>query len=166
MECFRCQTCGNLDDVDPGVIYLPDGSFNCNNCGQCRCSVCGKSTEESAILTGDKAYCKPCFRCDNCQEEIHNLKYARTPLGIFCMECHDAEMKRRRAKGRGKRTRLLQRESLPQPVDKDLPRLPTDEISKFLDFKKCLSTTTLLDPAHFEVGQSSNFSQGSIGIAL
>ncbi|KAI5279704.1 hypothetical protein KEM52_004297 [Ascosphaera acerosa] len=88
LDCFRCNTCGTLLDNRENILLLGDGSLICVNCTY-SCSICGCKIEDLAILTGDQAFCGPCFKCRNCKKTIENLRYARTSQGIFCMECHD-----------------------------------------------------------------------------
>lgn len=74
--------------------------------------------EDLAILTGDQAFCANCFKCRNCKRKIENLRYARTSQGIFCMDCHEALMARRRkktAKSASKKS---------ANIDKSLPAIP------------------------------------------
>ncbi|KAJ5432792.1 uncharacterized protein N7458_011948 [Penicillium daleae] len=109
IDCFRCSTCNTLLDSDAHLLLLGDGSLICSNCTY-SCNSCGDKIEDLAILTGDQAFCAQCFRCRNCKKKIENLRYARTSQGIFCMDCHESLMQRRRkkkqvprAKGRGDR---------------------------------------------------------------
>ena len=95
LDCFRCNTCNTLLDSDANLLLLGDGSLICNNCTY-SCSACGNKIEDLAILTGDQAFCATCFRCRNCKRKIENLRYARTSHGIFCMNCHESLMARRR----------------------------------------------------------------------
>lgn len=97
IDCFRCNTCQTLLDSDANLLLLGDGSLICNNCTY-SCSACGNKIEDLAILTGDQAFCATCFRCRVCKKKIENLKYARTSQGMFCMECHESLMQRRRKK--------------------------------------------------------------------
>jgi hypothetical protein len=74
-------------------------------------------------LTGDQAFCAQCFRCRNCKRKIENLRYARTSQGIFCMECHESLMARRRKRKAGGSSG----KKPPGPnvkLDKSLPSLP------------------------------------------
>ena len=120
IDCFRCNTCRTLLDSDANLLLLGDGSLICNNCTY-SCSACGQKIEDLAILTGDQAYCAACFKCRNCKKQIENLRYARTSQGMFCMECHDALMARRR-----KRTARSTRKTSHNAahLDKSLPSLP------------------------------------------
>ena len=124
IDCFRCNTCGTILDSDANLLLLGDGSLICNNCTY-SCSVCGNKIEDLAILTGDQAFCATCFKCRNCKKKIENLKYARTSQGIFCMECHESLMQRRRKKGQKNGTN---RHKHVQPHSnntmKSLPSLP------------------------------------------
>lgn len=129
IDCFRCNTCSTLLDSDANLLLLGDGSLICNNCTY-SCSACGNKIEDLAILTGDQAFCASCFRCRNCKKKIENLKYARTSQGIFCMECHNSLMKRRRKKterngsGRHKHSLQQQPSSNTLLLQKSLPSLP------------------------------------------
>lgn len=97
IDCFRCNTCGSLLDSDANLLLLGDGSLICNDCTY-SCSACQNKIEDLAILSGDQALCQRCFKCRNCKKEIQNLKYTRTSQGIFCMDCHESLMERRRKK--------------------------------------------------------------------
>lgn len=97
LGCFKCDTCGELMDSDANLLLLNDGALICSNCTY-HCAACGKQIEELAILTGEEAYCQSCFKCRNCKQKIENLRYARTVQGIFCMDCHETLVRRRRKK--------------------------------------------------------------------
>ncbi|MCJ1405154.1 Rho-type gtpase-activating protein [Xylographa trunciseda] len=125
IDCFRCNTCGTLLDSDANLLLLGDGSLICNNCTY-SCSACGNKIEDLAILTGDHAFCASCFRCRNCKKQIENLRYARTSQGIFCMECHEGLMARRRKKS--KTSRHKQASNNAMLLDKSLPSLPPNAI--------------------------------------
>jgi hypothetical protein len=76
-------------------------------------------------LTGDQAFCANCFKCRNCKRKIENLRYARTSQGIFCMDCHEALMARRRkrtAKSTTQRSKLSVGNN--SHLDKSLPAIP------------------------------------------
>jgi hypothetical protein len=128
LNCFRCNTCGTLLDSDANLLLLGDGSLICNNCTY-SCSACGNKIEDLAILTGDQAFCATCFRCRNCKRKIENLRYARTSQGIFCMNCHESLMARRRKKSRAAANAKLKKDDQsPMLVDKSLPALPPNAI--------------------------------------
>ncbi|XXG98094.1 hypothetical protein Hte_004413 [Hypoxylon texense] len=128
LNCFRCNTCGTLLDSDANLLLLGDGSLICNNCTY-SCSACGDKIEDLAILTGDQAFCAACFRCRNCKRKIENLRYARTSQGIFCMNCHESLMARRRKKSKAAaQAKAREKDSSPMIVDKSLPALPPNAI--------------------------------------
>ncbi|EED21614.1 Rho GTPase activator Rga, putative [Talaromyces stipitatus ATCC 10500] len=116
IDCFRCNTCNTLLDSDAHLLLLGDGSLICSNCTY-SCSSCGNKIEDLAILTGDQAFCANCFKCRNCKRRIENLRYARTSQGIFCMDCHESLMQRRRKK----KTAAKKPSTI---YDKSLPSLP------------------------------------------
>ncbi|KAK5086971.1 Rho-type gtpase-activating protein [Lithohypha guttulata] len=121
IDCFRCNTCNSLLDSDANLLLLGDGSLICNNCTY-SCSSCGDKIEDLAILTGDQAFCANCFKCRNCKRKIENLRYARTTQGIFCMDCHEALMARRR-----KKTAKGSSSKKSANIDKSLPAIPPPE---------------------------------------
>ncbi|KAE8394893.1 hypothetical protein BDV23DRAFT_126874 [Aspergillus alliaceus] len=124
IECFCCSTCGTLLDSDAHLLLLGDGSLICSNCTY-SCSSCGNKIEDLAILTGEQAFCAQCFRCRNCKRKIENLRYARTSQGIFCMDCHESLMQRRRKRNRAA---APTKKSAPGvKLDKSLPSLPPEE---------------------------------------
>lgn len=124
IECFCCSTCGTLLDSDAHLLLLGDGSLICSNCTY-SCSSCGNKIEDLAILTGEQAFCAQCFRCRNCKRKIENLRYARTSQGIFCMDCHESLMQRRRKKKAGISASKKQGPGV--KLDKSLPSLPPEE---------------------------------------
>lgn len=126
IDCFRCNACTTLLDSDANLLLLGDGSLICNNCTY-SCSACGNKIEDLAILTGDQAYCATCFRCRNCKKKIENLKYARTSQGIFCMDCHESLMQRRRKKS-SKGDRHRHRHHQIANNNKSLPSLPPNAL--------------------------------------
>jgi hypothetical protein len=113
IDCFRCNTCGTIQDSDSNLLLLSNGDLMCNNCTY-SCSACGNKIEGLAILTDGPVFCEGCFRCRNCKRKIENLRYARTTLGIFCMPCHESVMARRRKRGK----HLLQ---FPSDINVDQP---------------------------------------------
>ncbi|KAL8688156.1 MAG: hypothetical protein Q9218_005862 [Villophora microphyllina] len=127
------RTCTLLDS-DANLLLLGDGSLICNNCTY-SCSACGNKIEDLAILTGDQAFCASCFRCRNCKKKIENLKYARTSQGIFCMDCHESLMQRRRKKTakhgstRHKHSLQQQPSSNTMLLHKSLPSLPPNALA-------------------------------------
>ncbi|KAL4915086.1 Chimaerin and related Rho GTPase activating protein [Aspergillus aurantiobrunneus] len=129
IDCFRCSSCGTLLDSDAHLLLLGDGSLICSNCTY-SCSSCGNKIEDLAILTGEQAFCAQCFRCRNCRKKIENLRYARTSQGIFCMDCHESLMQRRRKKNRNITSKKHSSPSV--KLDKSLPSLPPEEAESML----------------------------------
>ncbi|AEO66797.1 e7b67886-8c94-49c2-948e-753328ad2898 [Thermothielavioides terrestris] len=128
LDCFRCNTCNTLLDSDANLLLLGDGSLICNNCTY-SCSACGNKIEDLAILTGDQAFCATCFRCRNCKRKIENLRYARTSHGIFCMNCHESLMARRRKKSKAAaQAKQREKDASPMLTDKSLPALPPNAV--------------------------------------
>lgn len=128
LDCFRCTTCGSLLDSDANLLLLGDGSLICNNCTY-SCTACGNKIEDLAILTGDQAFCSTCFRCRNCKRKIENLRYARTSQGIFCMDCYETLMARRRKKSKAAAAAKAREKDQPPAVpEKSLPALPPGAI--------------------------------------
>ncbi|EAS31375.3 rho GTPase activator Rga [Coccidioides immitis RS] len=129
IDCFRCHTCGTYLDSDANLLLLGDGSLICNNCTY-SCSSCGSKIEDLAILTGDQAFCANCFKCRNCKRKIENLRYARTSQGIFCMDCHESLMARRRKRSARNATQRQKHPSSAMHLDKSLPSLPPEHESR------------------------------------
>ncbi|KAK4134230.1 RhoGAP-domain-containing protein [Trichocladium antarcticum] len=128
LDCFRCNTCNTLLDSDANLLLLGDGSLICNNCTY-SCSACNNKIEDLAILTGDQAFCATCFRCRNCKRKIENLRYARTSHGIFCMNCHESLMARRRKKSKAAaQAKQREKDTSPMITDKSLPALPPNAV--------------------------------------
>ncbi|KAM7204482.1 hypothetical protein V8F20_003598 [Naviculisporaceae sp. PSN 640] len=128
LDCFRCNTCNTLLDSDANLLLLGDGSLICNNCTY-SCNACGNKIEDLAILTGDQAFCATCFRCRNCKRKIENLRYARTSHGIFCMNCHESLMARRRKKSKAAaQAKARDKDGSPMITEKSLPALPPNAI--------------------------------------
>ncbi|CBF88312.1 hypothetical protein AN1025.2 [Aspergillus nidulans FGSC A4] len=125
IDCFRCSSCSTLLDSDAHLLLLGDGSLICSNCTY-SCSSCGNKIEDLAILTGEQAFCAQCFRCRNCKRKIENLRYARTSQGIFCMDCHESLMQRRRKKNRAATSKKHTGPGV--KLDKSLPSLPPEEV--------------------------------------
>lgn len=126
INCFRCHLCSTLLDASANLLLLGDGLLICDNCTY-SCHSCHQKIEELAILTGDQAYCAACFRCRNCKRKIENLRYARTTQGIFCMNCHESLMARRRKKAKAA-AQSKAKEKDGMLVDKSLPALPPSAV--------------------------------------
>ncbi|KAI5197154.1 RhoGAP-domain-containing protein [Aureobasidium subglaciale] len=126
LGCFRCHSCATLLDSDANLLLLGDGSLICNNCTY-SCDSCGNKIEDLAILTGEQAFCATCFKCRNCKRKIENLRYARTSQGIFCMNCHESLMARRRKRAKASK-QIAAGASNPLVLDKSLPALPPSAV--------------------------------------
>ncbi|KAH6627482.1 hypothetical protein F5144DRAFT_273587 [Chaetomium tenue] len=76
-------------------LYLVgnDGSLICSDC-RYGCSACGNKIDDLVILADDQAFCGSCFRCQNCDGKIKDLRYARAPQGMFCMGCYEGALAR------------------------------------------------------------------------
>ncbi|KAI9374984.1 hypothetical protein BJX61DRAFT_217629 [Aspergillus egyptiacus] len=174
IDCFRCSSCGTLLDSDAHLLLLGDGSLICSNCTY-SCSSCGNKIEDLAILTGEQAFCAQCFRCRNCKKKIENLRYARTSQGIFCMDCHESLMQRRRKKNRGLTSKKPTGPSV--KLDKSLPSLPPEEGDAMMQARDDLSidgygesmndlgsrgAATALNMGRTEGGQSADDNQDLI----
>ncbi|OKL64378.1 hypothetical protein UA08_00767 [Talaromyces atroroseus] len=105
-----------MDSPSESPMEQEDIPYPCKGCGEILEE--GKAFElDLAILTGDQAFCANCFKCRNCKRRIENLRYARTSQGIFCMDCHESLMQRRRKK----KTAAKKPNAI---YDKSLPSLP------------------------------------------
>ncbi|KAL4986214.1 hypothetical protein BDW68DRAFT_163740 [Aspergillus falconensis] len=142
IDCFRCSSCSTLLDSDAHLLLLGDGSLICSNCTY-SCSSCGNKIEDLAILTGEQAFCAQCFRCRNCKRKIENLRYARTSQGIFCMDCHESLMQRRRKKNRGVTSKKHSSPGI--KLDKSLPSLPPEEVESHAQAADDLSVDGYVD---------------------
>ncbi|KAF8457583.1 hypothetical protein BDZ91DRAFT_800528 [Kalaharituber pfeilii] len=110
------------------VEYEDDVTYTCKGCGEILEEGKAFELEDLAILTGDQAFCAGCFRCRNCKRKIENLRYARTSQGIFCMNCHELLMARRKKKQKSAR-QAAHNTPGPSPMlalDKSLPAIPQD----------------------------------------
>ncbi|EAQ88000.1 hypothetical protein CHGG_04619 [Chaetomium globosum CBS 148.51] len=165
LDCFRCNTCNTLLDSDANLLLLGDGSLICNNCTY-SCSACNNKIEDLAILTGDQAFCATCFRCRNCKRKIENLRYARTSHGIFCMNCHESLMARRRKKSKAAaQAKQREKDASPMITDKSLPALPPNAVppnNAFINTERATpdsDTPTELSPrprAAYGINESSS----------
>ncbi|CAH2351901.1 hypothetical protein CLIB1423_05S00936 [[Candida] railenensis] len=88
IPCFKCSKCNTSLGCNSNFLVLGNGSLICSNCSY-NCKQCNKKIDDLAILTGDQAYCSSCFKCRSCKEKIEDLRYARTSKGLFCMNCHE-----------------------------------------------------------------------------
>lgn len=76
-------------------------------------------------MAGDESYHAACFACKTCGRHIGELVFAKTTQGIYCMECHNervARRKQRKAKeGSARdRDRLREQPSVSNLKDNDV----------------------------------------------
>lgn len=95
IDCFKCLKCYLLLGCNLNFLVLGNGNLICSNCLY-NCKQCGKKIDDLAILTGDQAYCSNCFKCRLCKLKIEDLRYARTSKGLFCMDCHEKLMAKKK----------------------------------------------------------------------
>ncbi|CCH43043.1 Zinc finger protein [Wickerhamomyces ciferrii] len=95
MYCFSCSKCSKLLGTSSNFLVLGTGDLICSDCSYA-CNACGKKIDDLAILTGDQAYCSSCFCCRNCKKRIEDLRYARTSKGLFCMNCHEKLLEKKK----------------------------------------------------------------------
>lgn len=95
ISCFKCLKCELLLGCNLNFLVLGNGNLICSNCLY-NCKQCNKKIDDLAILTGDQAYCLNCFKCRLCKMKIEDLRYARTLKGLFCMECHEKLMAKKK----------------------------------------------------------------------
>ncbi|KAK6454798.1 Rho-type GTPase-activating protein [Scheffersomyces xylosifermentans] len=108
LDCFKCSKCDSSLGCNSNFLVLGNGNLICSNCSY-NCKQCGKKIDDLAILTGDQAYCSNCFKCRSCKMKIEDLRYARTSKGLFCMECHEKLMaKKKKYDAKKKQLALLQ----------------------------------------------------------
>lgn len=123
IECFKCTKCGVVLGCGSNFLVLGNGGLICSDCSY-SCRQCGKKIDDLAILTGDQAYCSSCFRCRACKQKIEDLRYARTSKGLFCMNCHEKLIAKKKKYEERKK---LQFES--QDRERDLHRERQEEVS-------------------------------------
>ncbi|CAK9441137.1 uncharacterized protein LODBEIA_P50060 [Lodderomyces beijingensis] len=108
IDCFNCSKCDTSLGCNSNFLVLGNGNLICSNCSY-NCKQCGRKIDDLAILTGDQAYCSNCFKCRSCKNKIEDLRYARTSKGLFCMDCHEKLMaKKKKYDAKKKQLALLQ----------------------------------------------------------
>ncbi|RLV93218.1 Rho-type GTPase-activating protein 1 [Spathaspora sp. JA1] len=95
ISCFTCSKCSTSLGCNSNFLVLGNGNLICSQCSY-NCKQCGRKIDDLAILTGDQAYCSNCFKCRSCKQNIEDLRYARTSKGLFCMECHEKLMAKKK----------------------------------------------------------------------
>lgn len=110
IDCFKCPKCDSSLGCNSNFLVLGNGNLICSNCSY-NCKQCGKKIDDLAILTGDQAYCSNCFKCRSCKMKIEDLRYARTSKGLFCMDCHEKLMaKKKKYDAKKKQLALIQQQ--------------------------------------------------------
>ncbi|CAN3364836.1 rho-type GTPase-activating protein 1 [Diutina catenulata] len=118
ISCFKCSKCESSLGCNSNFLVLGNGNLICSNCSY-NCKQCNKKIDDLAILTGDQAYCSSCFKCRSCKMKIEDLRYARTSKGLFCMECHEKLMaKKKKYDARKKQLAKQQRDAAASADDK------------------------------------------------
>ena len=111
IDCFKCSKCDNSLGCNSNFLVLGNGNLICSKCSY-NCKQCGKKIDDLAILTGDQAYCSNCFKCRSCKMKIEDLRYARTSKGLFCMDCHEKLMaKKKKYDAKKKQLALIQQQN-------------------------------------------------------
>ena len=119
IHCFNCSKCNTSLGCNSNFLVLGNGNLICSNCSY-NCKQCGRKIDDLAILTGDQAYCSNCFKCRSCKNKIEDLRYARTSKGLFCMDCHQKLMaKKKKYDAKKKHLALLQEKRLQLEREKD-----------------------------------------------
>ena len=119
IHCFNCSKCNTSLGCNSNFLVLGNGNLICSNCSY-NCKQCGRKIDDLAILTGDQAYCSNCFKCRSCKNKIEDLRYARTSKGLFCMDCHEKLMaKKKKYDAKKKHLAMLQEKRLQLEREKD-----------------------------------------------
>ncbi|KAI5970082.1 RGA2 [Candida margitis] len=115
IDCFKCSKCETSLGCNSNFLVLGNGNLICSNCSY-NCKQCGRKIDDLAILTGDQAYCSSCFKCRSCKRKIEDLRYARTSKGLFCMDCHEKLMaKKKKYDAKKRQLATLQERQSPAP---------------------------------------------------
>lgn len=130
INCFRCLKCLDLLGVNLEFLVVGTGELVCKNCFY-DCQVCGKKIGDLAILAGDQPYCADCFVCKHCKNRIDNLRYAKTSSGLYCMDCHEKVLQKKKRLEQEKRARRQKRNSS-DPLSVGLLRTTTPIFEKTL----------------------------------
>ncbi|KAL6451964.1 RGA1 Rho-type GTPase-activating protein 1 [Candida maltosa Xu316] len=130
LHCFTCNKCQTSLGCNSNFLVLGNGNLICSNCSY-NCKQCGRKIDDLAILTGDQAYCSNCFKCRSCKNKIEDLKYARTSKGLFCMDCHEKLMlKKKKYDAKKKHLAMLQEKK--EQLERERDNLPPLQINPFL----------------------------------
>ncbi|KAK6203536.1 Rho-type GTPase-activating protein [Scheffersomyces amazonensis] len=151
IDCFKCSKCSSSLGCNSNFLVLGNGNLICSNCSY-NCKQCGKKIDDLAILTGDQAYCSNCFKCRSCKQNIEDLRYARTSKGLFCMDCHEKLMLKKKRYDAKKKLKQLQEQQEQQqtppppepPVPAVIPEPEPTPAKTSLDYKRSNSSSTSL----------------------
>ncbi|ODV81693.1 RhoGAP-domain-containing protein [Suhomyces tanzawaensis NRRL Y-17324] len=154
IHCFKCSKCAKSLGCNSNFLVLGNGNLICSDCSY-NCKQCGKKIDDLAILTGDQAYCSNCFKCRSCKNKIEDLRYARTSKGLFCMDCHEKLMAKKKKYDAKKKqlamvkkleddkraAREREREREPKHLE-DLSTINSSGDSIFLNYMSASNSTT------------------------
>ncbi|KAI5962125.1 RGA2 [Candida pseudojiufengensis] len=119
IDCFNCSKCNTSLGCNSNFLVLGNGNLICSNCSY-NCKQCNRKIDDLAILTGDQAYCSNCFKCRSCKNKIEDLRYARTSKGLFCMDCHEKLMaKKKKYDAKKKHLAMLQQKQAQLEKEKE-----------------------------------------------
>lgn len=128
IDCFKCSKCNSSLGCNSNFLVLGNGNLICSNCSY-NCKQCGKKIDDLAILTGDQAYCSSCFKCRSCKQKIEDLRYARTSKGLFCMNCHEKLMAKKKKYDLKKKQQLQLKYEQEKDRERLLERQKDDNLS-------------------------------------
>lgn len=96
-HCFSCYKCEKPLSCDSDFLVLGTGALICFDCSD-SCKKCGKKIDDLAIIlsSSNEAYCSDCFICCKCGDNIKDLRYAKTKRGLFCLNCHEKLLEKRK----------------------------------------------------------------------
>lgn len=116
-HCFACYKCEKPLSCESDFLVLGTGALICFDCSD-SCKNCGKKIDDLAIIlsSSNEAYCSDCFKCCKCGENIADLRYAKTKRGLFCLNCHEKLLAKRKYYEEKKRRLKKNLPSLPAPV--------------------------------------------------
>lgn len=97
IDCFQCDKCNKKLSNESDFLVLSTGALVCYDCSD-RCTICKSKIDELAIIlsNSDEAYCRNCFKCSRCDDKISNLRYAKTKKGLYCINCHEKLIEKRK----------------------------------------------------------------------
>ncbi|KAK6463388.1 Rho-type GTPase-activating protein [Scheffersomyces coipomensis] len=129
IDCFICSKCSSSLGCNSNFLVLGNGNLICSNCSY-NCKQCGKKIDDLAILTGDQAYCSNCFKCRSCKQNIEDLRYARTSKGLFCMDCHEKLMLKKKKYDAKKKLIAQKEQESKEKHEEELQRQKDLELDK------------------------------------